>query len=117
MSLTTADKWGIGIGGVVLAGVVYEVAVNLNRNPGAFTRDFSANNSKVISGYGYNAVVNLADGYDTQINGIHYFVWGTYHSGTPAFTPSGQVFVFPTATAAGYYTSISALKAKGITFG
>lgn len=113
--LTTGDKWGIGIGSAVALGVIYELVVNANKSPGAFTRDFSANNGQVISGYGYNPVVNLADGYDTQVNGIHYFIYGTYHNGSPSFTPTGHVFVFPTPTAPGSYTTISSLASKGIT--
>lgn len=117
MSLSTADKWGIGIGGVVLAGVAYEIWRNSQGVGGPLIRDFSANNGQVISGYGYNAVVNLANGYDTTVNGVHYFLFGTYHQGGKTFTPTGHVFVFPHGSTAGYYTTTQALAAQGVTFG
>ena len=117
--LTTGDKVGIGVGSAVALGVIYELWNNAQKTQ-TLIKDFSANNGQTYSGYNYKAVVDLANGYNTEVNGVHYFVFGTYPKGTTTFTPatitkSGNVFQYPTATSPGIYTSVAALAAKGIT--
>lgn len=117
--LTTGDKWGLGVGAAVLAGVGYELWNNAQKTQ-TLIKDFSANNGKVISGYNYKAVVNLANGYNVDVNGVHYFVFGTYPEGTTTFTPatltkSGNVYVYPHGSTPGTYTTVSQLASQGIT--
>ena len=117
--LTTGDKVGIGIGSAVALGVIYELWNNAQKTQ-TLIKDFSANNGQTYSGYNYKAVVDLANGYNTSVNGIHYFVFGTYPAGSTTFSPatltkSGNVYVYPHGSTPGTYTTVAALAANGIT--